>query len=373
MASRPSSNANWGIFQHDQKPIFPKDLKAVTVAASEAVAATLYGKERLDPKTSHNARSRTVYSALPIRREVDRGRIGIEIDGASHLFGSGGITDSRAVRLLSLYFGAELAKGPWKGYEKVSKNFSRPVVIYFNTIKQSLIACEELASLKKIPDAPTTYNDIIIKTLGQDTEIPKIMKKKTKPVKSATEGLVNPKQGIVVVVQPTDFNEEFRPPGPAVNSVSHLQQLVAQAAIENLPVIVISPRFLCQQPFESNSWDQSGFQRSSVYGGDEPPRGPAPWILRDFFPPVFVWVGCAVPLSRFENTQVDNASKSFSFSRVSMVQSVLNKEHSWDLFGVGQHNDKLVHHYLASTSTSAGRPTMAIIKYIFDEWNVLRK
>eukprot|EP00547_Thalassionema_nitzschioides_P008417 CAMPEP_0194225092 /NCGR_PEP_ID=MMETSP0156-20130528/38805_1 /TAXON_ID=33649 /ORGANISM="Thalassionema nitzschioides, Strain L26-B" /LENGTH=339 /DNA_ID=CAMNT_0038956903 /DNA_START=285 /DNA_END=1304 /DNA_ORIENTATION=+ len=338
------------------------------MAAREAVAATLYEKEQLDPNRSHNARSKTIYNNIPTRGEADRGRIGIEIDGASHLFRSGGMTDDRAVRLFSVYFGAELAKGPWKGYESIPQKFTRPVVMYFNTIKQSLIACEELANLKRIPDASTTCNDVIIKTLGQDPKIPKSMLKKRKSTKGLLNGRVEPKQGIVIVVQPTDFNAEFQPPGPAVNSVSHLQQLVARAAIENLPVIIISPRFLRQQPFESNSLDLSGFQRSAVYGGDEPPRGPAPWILRDFFPPAFAWIGSAVTLSRLEH-QESNDSSSLQFSRVSMMQSVLNKDRSWDLFGVKQDNQKLVHQYLASTSTSAGRPTMAIVKYIFEEWS----
>jgi len=367
-----SQHTDWGVFRHEKNPIFPDDVESITIAIWEAITATLYARERLDPNIIHNARSRTLYKNVPIRRDVDRGRIGIEIDGASHLFRSNGMTNVKAIRHISLQLGAQLTKGPWEGYEKPEEEFTRPVAIYFNTIKQTLIACEELANVKRASKSvsTTSFDNIIVQTLGQDPEIPQKMKESRKRSKKGVqEGKVDPKRGIIVIVQPTDFNSEFNPPGPAVDSVSHLQQLVARAAVENLPVVIISPRFLAHQCFGSNNRDQSGFQRSSVYGGSEPPLGPTPWILRDFFPPVFAWIGCAVSLSRDEVRQSNNDSDFFFFSRVSMMQSILNEGHSWQLFGVKEYNHKQTHQYLASTNTAAGRPTIAIVKSIFDEWS----
>ena len=171
----------------------------------------------------------------------------------------------------------------------------------------------------------------------------------------------------------SDFNEEFRPPGPAIDSVSHLQKLAARAAVENLPIVVISPRFLVHQPTLTNNWDQTGFQQSSVFGGSEPARGPTPWILRDFFPPAFVWVGKAASLVNRTprlSDHDDSVDREVPyFSRVTMMQSVLNECHAWHLFGAKEHRGKTTYQYLASTSTSSGRPTLSIIHSVFDEWS----
>ena len=265
---------------------------------------------------------------------------------------------------------ARLSKGPWEGYESVTeKYFTRPVAIYFNTIKQSLVASQELGILKQISSKKECGHDnIVIRTLGQDPEIPPHMRRRTKIAKGLPKGQVNPEQGIIIVVQPSDFNDEFRPPGPAIDSVTYLQQLAARAAVENLPLVVISPRFLVHQPPFSNNWDQSGFQQSSVFGGSEPARGPTPWILRDFFPPAFVWVGSAVSLTNRRRLRDDDEHKPQSFfSRVTMMQSVMNECHAWHLFGAKEQYGKTSYQYLASTSTSAGRPTSAIIRTVFDE------
>jgi hypothetical protein len=365
----PSHHAGWGIVHYDTKPRFPNDDESVTLAAWEAIAATLYGKQRMDPNEVSNARSRSVYDYRPVRREHDRGRIGVEIAGARNLFPQPTATDASAIRQISLQLAARLTKGPWEGYETASKDFTRPVAIYFNTIKQSLFASQELGMLKRMSGAKEGEMDkIIVRTLGQDPEVPLHMRRRAKIAKGLPKGQVNPEQGIIIIVQPSDFNDEFRPPGPAIDSVPHLQQLAARASVENLPVVIVSPRFLVHQSSFSTNWDQSGFQQSSVFGGAEPARGPTPWILRDFFPPAFVWVGSAVPLARRRH-QDDGHEKPYFFSRVSMMQSVMNECHAWHLFGAKEDAKKTTHQYLASTSTSAGRPTSSIIKFIFDEWS----
>lgn len=380
----PTYGSGWGIVHYsDNKPRFPDDAETVTLAAWEAIAATLYGKERMDPNEVRNARSRSTFDYRPVRREHDRGRIGVEIAGARNTLlskhqqqlllqttMSPGGTDADAIRQLSLMIAARLSKGPWEGYETATKPFVRPVAIYFNTIKQALVASQELGMQKRLShQGDKDHENIFVRTLGQDPEIPVNMRRRTKIAKGLPRGQVNPEQGIVVVVQPSDFNDEFRPPGPSIDSVSHLQQLAARAAVENLPVVVISPRFLVHQPPFANNWDQSGFQQSSVFGGSEPARGPTPWILRDFFPPVFVWVGSAVSLTNRRRNPEDHYDAPNYFSRVTMMQSVMNECHAWHLFGAKELRGKTTYQYLASTSTSAGRPTSSIIKSVFDEWS----
>jgi len=366
-----SRDTDWGIFRHNRSPIFPDDVESITMEIWEAITSTLYTRERLDPDAFNNARSRISNKSLPIRRDVDRGRIGIEIDGANHLFRSKSMTDAKAIRYISLQLGAQLTKGPWEGYEKSEEEFIRPVAIYFNTIKQTLIACEELSKMKHKSSSVSkaSYDNLIFKTLGQDPEIPREMRENEKGSrKGFREGKVDPKKGILIIVQPTDFNSEFQPPGPAVDSVSYLQKLVAKAAVENLPVVIISPRFLTQQYLERCNWNTIDSQRSFIYGGSELPRGPTPWILRDFFPPIFAWIGCAISLPRDIARNSDD-NDLFFFSRVAMMHSVLTEEHSWDLFGVKEYNDKQAHQYLASTNATAGKPTIAMVKTIFDEWS----
>lgn len=372
ISPEPSSGTGWGIVHYNDKPRFPDDAETVSLAAWEAIVATLHGKQRMDPNEVRNARSTSAYDYRPVRRYHDRGRIGVEIAGAKNLFSQSMGSDADSIRKISLMIAARLSKGPWEGYEAVTEYFTRPVAIYFNTIKQSLVASQELSILNQISSKKECGHDtIVIRTLGQDAEIPPNMRRRTKIAKGLPKGQVNPEQGIIIVVQPSDFNDEFRPPGPAIDSVTYLQQLAARAAVENLPLVVISPRFLVHQPPFANNWDQSGFQQSSVFGGSEPARGPTPWILRDFFPPAFVWVGSAVSLTNRRRPRDNDGHEPqpYFFSRVAMMHSVMNECHAWHLFGAKEQYGKTSYQYLASTSTSAGRPTSAIIRTVFDEWS----
>jgi hypothetical protein len=361
--------AEWGIVHYNEKPRFPDDADTVSLAAWEAIVASLPGRQRMDPNQVRNARSKSSYDYRPVRRDHDRGRIGIEIAGAKHLFPTPMVSDANAIRVLSLMIANRLSKGPWEDYEVATESFSRPVVIYFNTIRQSLVASQELSLLKqKSYHSKGSFDNIFIRTLGQDKDIPQNMRRKERFAKGLTKGVVNPEQGIILVVQPTDFNDEFRPPGPSIDSVSHLQQLAARASVENLPIVVISPRFLVHQPHFTNNWDQSGFQQSSVFGGIEPARGPTPWILRDFSPPAFVWIGSAISLHN-PSPAKDSERSTQAYSRITMMQSVMNDCHAWHIYGAKEQNGKTYYQYLASTSTSAGRPTTDIIKTIFNEWS----
>jgi hypothetical protein len=205
-------------------------------------------------------------------------------------------------------------------------------------------------------------------------------------------GDIDPTKGLVLIVQPTDYNAEYSPPGPSVGTVEALQKLCASAAIEHVPTVVLSPRFLANEiPYSGGSWDQSGFQQSAIYGGIEPPRGPTPWVMRDFSPPVFSWVGCALPLGRTSKFR-DTMGEPSYYSGVSLLQSVMHKGHSWHLFVTKEQlgSDKQQHEeqrtaasstaanssskttkkyqYLASTKSASGRPTRNVLRRIFGEF-----
>ena len=354
--------SNWGIEHYhsngddddDDPPSFPTTVDAVATEAWRAIAATIYRKQRLDPNESSNAMTGSIHGYRPVRKQHDVGRIGIEIDGPKHLYPNHAVTDNDAVRRVALKLAVKLSQGPWDGFENDNTNtntkpFHRPVAVYFNTIKQSLVASQEMNLLRRASNEKShvSLEQIMIKTLGQDKTIPTHMKSKMDTRhRGLHKGTVDPTQGMLIIVQPTDYNDEFRPPGPAIGALGDLQQLTARAAAENLIVIVLSPRFLVM---DHGHWDQSGYQQSSTFGGAEPAKGPTPWVLRDFTPPAYCWVGNGV------------AGK----TKIGLTQSVLHENHAWHVFCSGTDRQ---YKYLASTKTSSGRPTAQIMKLIYEEW-----
>jgi len=349
---------NWGIEHHEiDSPIFPTTVEAVATEAWRAIAGTLCRKQRMDPNESSNAMSGSIHGYRPVRRDQDVGRMGIEVDGAQHLYPANSVTDNDAVRRVALKLASKLSQGPWQGFESnKTKAFCRPVAVYFNTIRQSLVASQELNLLKRGSmlgsKTDDSFDHIIINTLGQDKVIPPHMQSSLSGIKRGLDrGKVDPTRGMIIIVQPTDYNDEFRPPGPAVDALNDLQQLTARATAENLAVVIISPRFLVM---DHGHWDQSGYQQSSTYGGSEPAKGPTPWVMRDFTPPVYCWVGNGLNLPGTKN-------------RMGLTQSVMYEGHSWHVFA-GEQDQQ--YRYLASTKTSAGRPTSQIMKLIFEEWAV---
>jgi hypothetical protein len=428
---------DWGITHIPKpapQPIFPATVDACTDAAWHAIAATLYNKQRMDPNVVQNIlKGDTVHGRRPVRGRKDAGRIGIEIDGASCLFRQGerakdknsnnninrnNQLNASAIRRVSLILAGKLAQGPWKGYEgqkaeksngtSTTSSKGRQVAVYFNTIKQALAASHDLQLLKRIElhgqteahsaSSSTTsyYDNVRVLCLGQNEGIPQDMREKLgygSKKKAMAAGLatgdVDPTKGLVLIVQPTDYNAEYRPPGPSVGTVEALQKLCASAAIEHVPTVVLSPRFLANEiPYSGGSWDQSGFQQSAIYGGIEPPRGPTPWLMRDFSPPVFSWVGCALPLGRTSKFRDVMGDPSY-YSGVSLLQSVMHQGHSWHLFVTkeqlgsdAQEEQRITaistaaksssktkkYQYLASTKSASGRPTREVLRRIFGEF-----
>ena len=409
---RVEHNLNdWGVERHTPAPIqFPSTVEDVTEEAFRAIAGTLYSKQAADPNIVQNVlQGDTLHGRRPVRTSSDNGRIGIEIDGARYLFSRSklthpydkhnGVANAVAIRRVALRLAEKLAASPWDGFEgKKGTGSGRPVILYFNQIEQALAASNELILLKRNAvhsGSKDAFDNITIKSLADGISIPKEMfgksRESKKPYKDKRvgRGVVDPSRGILMVVQPTDFNDEYSPPGPAVGSLESFQRLSAVASLHEIPVICLSPRFLTSKDpsvtsYEPAPWDQSGYQQSATYGGLEPPRGPTPWILRDFSPPVFCWVGNALPLRDTEATSTrlskNDSEQEYFYSEIALMQSVMNPGHSWHMFASKQPVRALAKHenqsstamvryeYLASTKSASGRPTKEVVRRLFQEF-----
>ncbi|GFH58792.1 hypothetical protein CTEN210_15268 [Chaetoceros tenuissimus] len=443
----------WGveyIKDPSSRPLCPSSLDEVAEKAFNSITSTLYCKQKFDPNIVTNALAVSVNERRPVGfafwpKGRDVGRLGIEVDGLRHLLIEPSLKkhsqirnendlkmyklsnklnknmafqkrvaqhvielEAIALRRFSLILASKLSRGIWDDFEvdiggKEPK--SRPVALFFNTIRQALQATNELQKLKRVAALRGhhgVYDDIRILCLGQDS-IPKdmhMLKNRNKDVngkdrrkwgasKELSDGKIDPKKGLVLIVQPTDYNNDITPPSPSVSTVQHLQELLATASVAYIPAVTISPRLTEQ--FDGNGIEQSGYQVSSTYGGIEPPKGPTPWILRDFIPPVFSYVGDAISLTRkppkpsnddMFNDFGRNEFEMSYLSRVTMMQSVLEEGHPWHLYVVENISsyrlldgkNKITgreenFHYVASTRPNNGRPPKRAILDILSNWN----
>jgi hypothetical protein len=461
-------------------PRFPHTVQQVTDAAWEAITAVWEEQEdesfhlnrRIlsypDPNIVRNAMYSgdhySVHGRRPVRTIRDKGRIGVEIDGAACLFddgkqlGSSRISETRAIRLLSMILAGKLSqKDFFPGCTNAPASPLRRVAVFVNTVRQALAASHELRYLKSVYSENNEkslmpfFDQISIHCLGLDDDLDRILKSDHASVetlpsddtparqqkidppaesqpqrKRSSRGETDPDCGVLLIVQPTDYNNEYRPPGPALNSIDSFQLLATQATVRNVPVIVVSPRFLVNFDDESadiddeyirrsngshrqaqsissrpGGWDQSVYQRSAAYGGYEPPRGPTPWILRDFHPPAFSWIGTAVRLIPSRAVQrvhhgttagkavnrndemlaarkaaihvTDQQALTVSLdTRICLLQSVTLQGHSWNIYAARESfqninevrcfREGVAYWYVASTRNSAGRPTRDLMQ-----------
>ena len=373
--------SEWGVTHQTPIQEFAHTANMVVDQAFDAVAGTLHNKQRLDPNVASNARSKSIFDRRPVRNQWDSGRIGIEIDGVAYLFSrKGKMSDGRAMRRVALMLAAKLSKNKsWENYELSGPNDreslsgqNRPVAVFFNTIKQALTASQELQSLCEEGDS-SMYENITIKCLSDG--IPHEMtldRNQRRRYRGLADGYVDPTRGMLLIVQPSDYNEEYHPPGPAVGAINDFQNIVAQASIEELPTITLSPRFLSNEGPLGGGWDQSGYQKSATYGGVEPPKGPTPWIMRDFTPPAYCWVGNAMSFDFSRHIGEDarhlsNGEQLCYLSRVILTQSVMDESHCWHIYAAkdcthgDQRWDPTSYLYLASTRSASGRPTRDLI------------
>jgi hypothetical protein len=358
---------SWGIHHSRSQTTlaFPSRVSSLVNDLINAIVGTLNGKQKLDPNFVLNAViGNNTVGRRPVRRFVDAGRMGIELDGLVSLF-DGQLSEPNALRKVALRLAAEIS---------TAQGIS--VAIYFNTIRQTLAASQELQFLRRIEkhtknnlNKDSVYNNITVLTLGAD-DLPLSMLQERLPRQQVSQGVVDSNRGLVLVIQPTDYNAEYRPPGPSIGSVAALQKLAGRASLNGIPVILLSPRFMTLRS-PNDGWDQSGYQQSSAYGGFEPPRGPTPWIMRDFSPPIYSWSGktMTVPVSEIFR---DEAGSMYQYSHIALMQSVMIEGHSWHVFAkrrrAASSRQKDDYVYLASTQASAGRPTQEVLQRIYHEF-----
>ena len=418
----------WGVENLPSRSHFPSTFDEVADDVFHAIAGTIAGTQRPDPNIASNAMHKSVLDYRPthpfassMRRwsnnndddynedatvtkanVVYPARMGVEIDGALYL-SEGLINEGQAIRKLSLQIAKRLSILPWDMTERITgrRRPARSVAIYFNSVEQCLLASRELSLLitndKENNSAHQDfwYDNIQINCLGQDPL----------PLRMAKE---KGKERLILVVKPTDYDQDESryPQQPRIqaNVVDKLQSLLFQASAASIPAVVLSPRLSELPPLQQatqmykrtgpSGFEQSGFQKSSTYGGIEPPVGPTSWLLRDLVPPIYVWVGCANALFQRKGTpqlsmrsvaalfcehehdgssrRNDSGTTYTLYTRIALVQSAMDAGHSWHMFAVKEHvSESLVKsttHYIGSSIASRGRPSSRIMKDVFEEY-----
>jgi hypothetical protein len=342
----------------------------------------------MDPNIVQNALlGDRVFGRRPVRDPVwDAGRIGIEIDGPNvNVMYVALLVAAQASLQQRQRYHHHRGVGSSSSVSSSRNDLMIPVAVYFDSVRETLAARALLQRLQQQQRGGTTLiipdqvraglANVEIRSLVADNgRLPATMtmqqsnksmnnsndnnddsnniKKKHDSRPLAQRILpVDPTKGILLVVQPTEAG------------IMPLQRLSALATLARLPVVMLSPRMTREV---TSPWDQSGYQQASAYGGAEPPTGPTPWLMRDFWPPVYSWI--------WQND--------FGYTH-----SILHQKQSWDIFdcpvtvrsrrwdsggdGGGDDDDTTTVaccHYLASTVNCAGRPTQDILRKIAQEY-----
>jgi hypothetical protein len=290
----------WGLEKNEQaRSTAPMTPEFVVDESFHTIAGALNDHQRFDPAIASNSYSKSIFDHRPLRSSSSAGRIGIEIDGAQHLFHDvQRISSQRAIRRVALLLAAKMASSSaWSNYEEsvrecYSEDEFRPVVMCFNTIKDALLASQEMQLFQKTSSIHQrqAFEHVIIQSISDG--LPKVLHTEN-DAKRRRQQRVDPAKGILMVVQPTDFNDEFSPHAQSIHTITSFQKMIACAFLQHTPVVVLSPRFSHDDvldPLDSNSINQNSFQKAAYYGGKEPPKGLSPWVLRDFFPPSYCWI-----------------------------------------------------------------------------------
>jgi hypothetical protein len=437
---------HWGLTKnlYGSDPKCPASVEDVVDGAFAAIAGTLCDRQKPDPAVTETNRDPSLFAYRPVRSPGEAGRIGIEIDGAECLFpdlrmGRGGdgssyevqrrrhLLQSRAQRRLALLLAMKLASNDsWTEFEakhhanqqRTAAAPFRPVALSFNTLKEALAARREMQHLQTVMDHVDgrVFDHIIVQTIsdGLPNQLQnKIQRKRFARMKEQ----VNATKGILLLCSPTDFSHEYEPPGPSLHTISDFQKTIAVSLLHETPVVVISPRFFSYDEGTvstgssfAGSINQNVYQQAGYYGGKEPPRGMSPWVLRDFFPPSYCWIGDAL---------ADDHGDEFGsplLPRVIITNSVMEKvctnladvfhgcfaaksvdisfrcrcrmqDYPWHIFAGeerysrrhghhdvshGSHRQSRRHHghdtetfhYLGSTRSISGRPTRALLQHL---------
>ena len=249
--------------QHSQ-PRFPSTFEEVADQAFNAIVGTIFGLQHLDPNVASNAMTSSILDYRPTQspyasikrwsneehaistkgRNEEPARVGIEIDGASFLLTKKHIqSDVKGTALAK-----RLVESPWSGFEDIGVGDERCVAIFYNSMRNALMASRELSRLKQESEADSdTFDHIHICWLGQECLPAHMEKKRGKKPPTKIKGLV-------LVVKPTDYDIDLPvsntgQPTVYADCTEKLQKILFQASASYLPTIVISPRLTELAPF----------------------------------------------------------------------------------------------------------------------------
>lgn len=360
-------SASWGFYYDERRPVRHHPTKrAANFDAAQAKSDTYHGGSGRDtvpevvrdpsppdfPSTIESLTDQ-ISSVLCSENHRDT-RIGLQIEGLQYLQSSssknvsgrhGSSREYAAMRHMALLLAGKLSSSAFDASSSPlslrrnnehdsslsSKKFM-PISIYLNTVKHCLSASQELLFLKRVEKhqqkknnrLSSVYDRIQIRCLrGDHPMIPPDMllrdqSKRRQRRLTHAKIQMRRQRGLILVVQPTDYNDEYEPPGPAINVWTALQELVASAAVEGLPVVCISPRYL--------------------------PGNPAPWVLRDFAAPVLSWtVRMDEHVAVWHSAAGSTASKepSSSLTLSSSTGKTTSAESSrWHVFAVNNNDDR---------------------------------
>jgi len=368
----------WGVQRSTAVDEFPNTIDGVIDYAFDAIAGEIYDKCPPSQSIASNAMSKSIFTDRPVRRRSDSGRIGIELSGLRSLFPSDqAMSNNQAMRMTALMLCGKVSmNSSWERFEKGEDHCrdqshssnTRAVVVYFSTRSEALMASRTLQRLR-VYDKRYKYEDIRIHCLSDGIPNDLQLDMRSQHVRNGlSDGNVDSRRGICILVQPTDFNTEQTPAAPVVDAINSFQKLAARASVQQLPMICISPRFLNNNDgiVDEIRRDQSGYQQSAVYGGIEPPKGPTPWIMRDFTPPVFCWVGNALALGKSPRANC-------KLTRIALWQSAMEEDHLWHAYVCRECMGKkgmiaTDYQYLASTKSTSGRPTKHLLMKLLEEY-----
>lgn len=257
------------------QPHFPSTFDQVADQAFNAIVGTIFGLQHLDPNVASNAMTSSILDYRPTQspyasikrwsneehaistkgRNEEPARMGIEVDGASFLLTKKhiqsdvkGTAEGRAIIIFSLELAKRLVESPWSGFEDVGVGDERCVAIFYNSMRNALMASRELSRLKQESEADSdTFDHIHICWLGQECLPAHMEKKRGKKPPTKIKGLV-------LVVKPTDYDIDLPisntgQPTVYADCTEKLQKILFQASASYLPTVVVSPRLTELAPF----------------------------------------------------------------------------------------------------------------------------
>jgi hypothetical protein len=290
--------------------------------------------------------------------------LSLELDGVQYLSETSDQAE-HALRQMTLALAQELSTTAISTPDNRTST-QRPVSVYFHTIPQTMRAANEYRSLQKKQASSHDPSDsfITIRTLSDDVPATMLAHGVNNPHhrrrrrKSGSDDLyIHPDNGIVLVVQPTDYNDEHQPPGPSIGAVEVLQRLTARVNLCGAIVVLISPRFLASPYYPASAGPRNQNTQAAAFGGAEPPRQPAPWLMRDFMPPICSWIGDSLAPTATRRSRTD---------RLTLWQA--QPWAAWQIFYADVKSRS--YDYMASTKALAGRPTRAIVRQVWEEFHV---